>query len=91
MIAVKIIVEGRVQGVAYRYYTYKKASSLEVMGNVRNLKNGSVCIHVKGNSEKVGELINWCHSGSPAANVTGVKVLPINAYEVVDGPFHIVR
>lgn len=91
MTAVKIIVEGRVQGVAYRYYTHKKATSLGLQGNVRNLSDGTVCIIVKGESVKVGELIHWCHSGSPAAKVTGVQVSPLILANVEDGTFHIVR
>jgi acylphosphatase len=45
---VRIIVEGRVQGVSFRYYTEGKAKELQLKGTVRNLSNGSVEIVARG-------------------------------------------
>jgi acylphosphatase len=71
---VKIIVSGRVQGVAFRYYTRQQALKIGVKGTVRNLPDGSVGIIASGPSELIGELIAWAHKGSPASRVTGVDV-----------------
>ncbi|NNF34700.1 MAG: acylphosphatase [Saprospiraceae bacterium] len=71
---VKIIVSGRVQGVAYRYYTREKALKIGLIGTVRNLPEGSVEIIASGPLELIEELISWAHQGSPASNVTGVDV-----------------
>lgn len=71
---VKITVSGRVQGVAFRYYTRRAALKIGVKGTVRNLVDGSVEIVASGPSELIGELIAWAHQGSPASRVTDVDV-----------------
>ena len=71
---IKIIVSGRVQGVAFRYYTRKKALEIGLSGTVRNLPDGTVEIFASGPSERIAELISWTNEGSPAARVTGVDV-----------------
>lgn len=69
-----IIVKGRVQGVAFRYYTKNKARKLGLKGRVRNLEDKSVKIIVIGDTDSVDSLIDWCHKGSPASNVSEVFV-----------------
>jgi len=73
MTIIKVI--GKVQGVAFRYYTKKKADELGLAGSVQNLKDGSVIIKVNGNQHGVDKLIRWCSAGSPASNVNQVLVL----------------
>lgn len=67
--ACHIIVEGRVQGVGFRYYTKEKANQLSLKGWVQNLTDGSVEIHAQGESENLNAFIEWCHSGPSSANV----------------------
>ena len=38
----RYLLAGRVQGVGFRYYAYRKALELKVMGWVRNLNDGRV-------------------------------------------------
>ena len=70
----KVFVEGRVQGVSFRYYTLQKAKQLDVKGFVRNEQNGSVYIEVEGSDEPLGEFISWCHHGPMLARVSNVRI-----------------
>lgn len=45
----EIIISGRVQGVGFRYHAYSTAQKLQVVGNVRNLDDGTVKIILQGN------------------------------------------
>lgn len=73
MNAVKITVEGKVQGVFYRKYTQVKALELGLSGFVKNQTNGTVLIIAVGSVEKLQELQDWCWKGSPGSRVTEIK------------------
>jgi len=74
MIARKVRITGRVQGVFFRQWTAEQARSLGVAGWVRNCPDGSVEAHVEGDDTAVAELIEALHSGPPSARVTEVLV-----------------
>ncbi|MEF8774145.1 MAG: acylphosphatase [Halobacteriales archaeon] len=67
-------VSGRVQGVYYRANTRDRARELGVDGWVRNLDDGRVEAVFEGPERAVEEMVEWCHTGSPAAAVAGVDV-----------------
>ena len=66
---VRLVVEGKVQGVFFRANTKKMALSLGLKGFVKNLATGSVEIIAEGEATKVEELISWCRKGNPPAEV----------------------
>jgi len=70
-----IIIEGRVQGVAYRYSAQKRAQQLAVCGYAKNLPDGSVEILAQGEKENLDQFIEWCREGPPVANVDRVEVV----------------
>ena len=72
MIARRIIVRGKVQGVFYRNWTIAKARSLRVNGWVRNLSSGEVEILAIGSAEAVEDLIEQCWQGPVGAVVEEV-------------------
>lgn len=74
MIARRIIVRGRVQGVFYRNWTVGKARELGINGWVRNRADESVEILACGEAKALEALIDACRSGPPAARVTDVQV-----------------
>jgi acylphosphatase len=74
MIAQRVVVHGRVQGVGYRYAMADAAAEANVKGWVRNRDDGAVEAHIQGNSEDVSRAIAWCRRGPPAARVTAVDV-----------------
>lgn len=67
-------VSGKVQGVFYRANTRNTARKLGVDGWVRNLPDGRVEAVFEGPESDVEEMIDWCHTGSPAADVEAVDV-----------------
>ena len=70
----RIIVSGLVQGVSFRYYTKAKADELDLVGMVRNKKDGSVIIEAAGEENNIKEFINWCKKGPKWANVKKLDV-----------------
>ncbi|HYB13837.1 MAG TPA: acylphosphatase [Myxococcota bacterium] len=69
----RLIMHGRVQGVAFRYATHLKARALGVDGWVRNLPDGSVEAVLEGMPSLVAELTAFCRVGPPAARVDRVE------------------
>lgn len=69
----KIIVEGVVQGVGFRYHTILKANELGVFGYVRNESDGSVYIEAEGEENSVQQFTEWCRVGPRWARVTRVE------------------
>ncbi len=63
-------VKGRVQGVGFRYFVYKKAISLCVCGYVKNLPNGDVEVWAEGKEEKLKEFELILKKGPVLARVT---------------------
>jgi acylphosphatase len=70
----RVLISGRVQGVAFRYYTRDEGNRLGLWGWVRNLDDGRVELLAEGEEPSVDALIAWCHEGPPAARVDGVDV-----------------
>ncbi len=81
MIARRIIVGGRVQGVGFRHATVGAAQSCGVAGWVRNRADGTVEVFVQGDADAVARAVDWCRRGPPAARVTAVEVIeaPVDA------------
>jgi len=67
-------VSGVVQGVAFRYYTIRKARDLSVVGWVRNLCDGRVEAIAEGEEWQLKELTKAMRIGPPSATVTGVEI-----------------
>ena len=70
----RVLVSGRVQGVAFRAATRSQARSGAVSGFVRNLADGRVEAVFEGAPEGISEMIAWCRRGPPAAEVRSVDV-----------------
>ncbi len=71
--AVTIKVTGLVQGVYYRQSCRTMARSLDLVGWVRNLPDGTVEIRAQGTPEAVDRLIDWVWVGPRGASVRGVE------------------
>jgi acylphosphatase len=74
VIARRLVIRGRVQGVGYRDAMMRAADALAVAGWVRNHRDGHVEAHVQGESPAVEAVLTWCRKGPPAARVTAVDV-----------------
>ncbi|MFW6153403.1 MAG: acylphosphatase [Halobacteriota archaeon] len=73
-IAAHVFVSGTVQGVFFRATTREVARDLGVDGWVQNLADGRVEAHFEGDPEAVAAMLEFCHVGSEAADVTHVEV-----------------
>ena len=50
------LIQGRVQGVGFRWFVHREASELELRGWVRNTEDGDVEVVVSGTAEDIAEL-----------------------------------
>jgi acylphosphatase len=70
----RLMVQGRVQGVAFRMSACTEARRLGLGGWVRNTPDGAVEVVAEGPQEAVQAFVAWCRRGPPAAEVTNVAV-----------------
>jgi len=82
-------VTGRVQGVGFRWWTQKTASSLGLRGTVRNCGDGSVEVHAAGARNAVESLAAKLEEGPGSARVEGVE--EIEPPDDLPGAFRIIR
>ena len=85
----KINVQGRVQGVGFRYAAKRHAELLRLKGFVKNNYDGSVKIEVEGESENLKLFLQWCYKGSEFADVDKVdsNIGQIKNYKYFDVRF----
>ena len=57
MIAKRVIFEGRVQGVGFRYTVKQLAMGFDVVGTVKNLADGTVELELMGEDGEVEEFL----------------------------------
>ena len=70
---VRVIVRGRVQGVAFRAYTADEARRAGVAGWVRNRPDGSVEAAFEGEPTGVDALLAFVRLGPRSSRVDGVE------------------
>lgn len=67
------VIQGRVQGVGFRYFTVRKAQSLGLTGWVRNREDGhSVEAMAAGPREGLEQFRQALATGPPGAHVTSI-------------------
>lgn len=69
MIARRLLVEGRVQGVGFREAMCEVARVHGVRGWVRNRRDGAVEALVQGGDDAVARVVAWARRGPPSARV----------------------
>ncbi len=78
-----ILIEGRVQGVSFRWWTVRSASKLGLTGWVKNLDDDRVEAVFEGLKDNVKKMVDKCNKGSWAAKVTHLDV----SWEKATGEF----
>jgi len=68
-----IKVQGRVQGVGFRYATKATADQLGVKGTVKNESDGSVSIEAEAEESMLGLFLDFCQEGPEGAQVTSLQ------------------
>ena len=81
----RLVIRGRVQGVAFRWSTRAEAQRLGLAGWVRNRPDGSVEAVFEGVPEAVAQAEQFCASGPPAARVDSVEARDEAAAAANDG------
>lgn len=82
MVARRLVVTGRVQGVFFRASTRDRARDAGVDGWVRNRPDGSVEAHLQGPTQAVEAVEAWVRDGGPRdAVVDGVEAQDVDPTE----------
>jgi len=66
------LIQGRVQGVGFRWFVQREASELELHGWVRNTEDGDVEVLASGAAEDLAELRASLHRGPRGCRVDRV-------------------
>jgi acylphosphatase len=71
--AYRYYVNGRVQGVGYRYFVLREAESLGITGFARNLPDGRVEVVAEGPEEALARFEARLREGPAFATITHVE------------------
>lgn len=85
MIAQRLVIRGRVQGVGYRDAMFDMARTCGIVGWVRNRSDGAVEALVQGDAGVVERALAWCRRGPPLARVAEVEVIDENVSAAMSG------
>lgn len=75
-VAMHLVIHGRVQRVGFRRFVQRTAIALELLGWVRNRRDGSVEVAAVGARPALAALHRACATGPKGARVSQVDVLP---------------
>ena len=84
VIAVLVIVRGRVQGVGFRWFVQQAATRERVAGYVRNLPGGEVEVLAQGTSDAVEALVAAVRQGPSFSRVDGIDRREVAPEEGLD-------
>jgi len=75
MIRYSIVVDGRVQGVGFRYFTQISAHTLNLTGWCENLMNGKVKIEIQGLEKDINSFIDIIKRGNNFCRVNNIDLI----------------
>lgn len=73
----KILVQGKVQGVGFRFFATTKAKPLNITGLCKNLDNGDVYIEAQGNEENIITFTNNLKKGNRFIKISEIVLIEI--------------
>jgi acylphosphatase len=85
------VVEGRVQGVGFRWFVLRTAQALGVTGWARNCADGSVEVVARGGPEALRRLGESLRRGPPGAFVHRITSSDVPHQDVEANSFNIKR
>ncbi len=68
-------IKGLVQGVFFRESLKQEALRHQILGWVRNRKDGTVEAFVQGETSSLEAIIRWCRRGPDRAKVESVNII----------------
>jgi len=83
----RYLVNGRVQGVGYRYFVLRQAEELGVSGFARNLADGRVEVVAEADDAVIGQFEARLREGPSFSKVEGLDRSPVDPRG--DQGFHI--
>jgi acylphosphatase len=89
MIARRVLLSGRVQGVGFRFFAERAAREAGVKGWVRNLPDGGVETVAEGEDQAVARYLERVRQGPPGSHVTAAQVFDVEPSSY--GSFEITR
>ena len=91
MTRVHIEVDGRVQGVGFRWFVREAARRAGLAGWVKNRADGRVEIAAAGPEAAIADLLSAARTGPPGARVDHITELPCNGLDDLPRPFAVMR
>jgi acylphosphatase len=76
VIALRVVIEGRVQGVGFRAWTAREARRRGLTGYVRNRADGAVEAVFRGGDATVLEMVEVCRKGPRLSIVSSLTTAP---------------
>jgi acylphosphatase len=71
---IRITISGRVQGVGFRHFIWRRARELGLAGEVRNLPLGGVEVKARGAAHLLEQLVSHARQGPSHAQVADVRI-----------------
>lgn len=65
----RILIEGRLQGMNFRYHTQQQAKKLGVTGFIRTLSDGRIEIEIEGGEKQVKAMLDWCQNEPQSSQI----------------------
>lgn len=82
MMRVNLVIEGRVQGVGFRWFAKELANNIGITGNVKNNNDSTVEINAQGDKTKVERFIFRLYEGpNRYAKVDNIRVRETDVVE----------
>jgi acylphosphatase len=79
--SIRLLISGRVQGVAFRYFTRGEAQRLGLVGWVKNLPDGGVEVRATGSAGALERFRQQLRQGPPGARVDAISESELAAPE----------
>jgi len=82
MVTYRIIIEGRVQGVGFRFFVFNAAKKLNLTGYTKNKSDRTVLIEATGDEIQMNEFIAICRQGPSSARILSFDIsqLPLKTF-----------
>jgi acylphosphatase len=84
MMVLHFLIQGRVQGVGFRWFVHREASELDLRGWVRNTEDGDVEVVASGTAEDIAELRASLKKGPRGSRVDRVVEHHLDEAEACD-------
>ena len=72
--AVRLYIEGTVQGVFFRQFIRENAERQNLKGFARNLEDGRVEVFIEGDNENIDKMIEFCKQGPKHSQIRNVEI-----------------